>query len=76
MQEKMTKEMAQQWAARWRMVEERQIEELRKETYEEKFRALAFLMASSSLFDFSLLEREDKIARERWARLQSLLENR
>jgi hypothetical protein len=71
MRRKMTKEMAQEWVARWRIVEDRQREELRKETYEEKFRALAFLMASSDLFDFSLLDQEDEVARERWARLQS-----
>ncbi|MEA2165874.1 MAG: hypothetical protein QOK37_4001 [Thermoanaerobaculia bacterium] len=71
MNQKMTKAMAQEWRARWRIVEDRQREELRKETYEERFRALAFLMASCDLFDFTLLDREDEVARERWARLQS-----
>ena len=71
MSKNMTKAMAQEWMARWRIVEDRQTEELRKETYEEKFRALAFLMASSDLFDFTLLDREDVVARERWARLQA-----
>lgn len=67
----MTKEMAQEWMAGWRAVEERQREELRKESFEEKFRALAFLMASVDLFDTSLLDAEDTVARERWARLQA-----
>ena len=71
MSRRMTKEMAQEWMAGWRAVEERQREELRKESFEEKFRALAFLMASVDLFDTSLLDAEDAVARERWARLQS-----
>jgi len=67
----MTKEMARDWMAGWRALEERQREELRKESFEEKFRALAFLMASADLFDTSSLDAEDKVARARWARLQS-----
>jgi hypothetical protein len=69
----MTKEMAQAWQARWRAVEERQQEELRKQSFDEKLRSLAFLMASADLFDMSSLHEEDVIVRERWARLQSLM---
>jgi hypothetical protein len=69
----MTKEMAQEWMGGWLAVEKRQREELRKESFEEKFRALAFLMASADLFDTSLLDAEDDMARARWARLRSLL---
>ena len=72
MSRRMTKEMAQTWMAGWRAVEERQREELRKESFEEKFRALAFLMASVDLFDTSKLDAEDAVARERWARLRAL----
>lgn len=72
----MTREMVQEWMASWRAVEERQREELRKESFEKKFRALAFLMASTDLFDTSLLDAEDATARERWARLQSLTPHR
>ena len=68
----MTKEAVQAWMSGWRAVEKRQREELRKESFEEKFRALAFLMASTDLFDTSLLDAEDAVARERWARLRSL----
>jgi len=68
----MTKETVQAWISGWRAVEKRQREELRKESFEEKFRALAFLMASTDLFDTSLLDAEDAVARERWARLRSL----
>ena len=59
--------------AGWLAVEERQRKELLKESFEEKFSALAFLMASSDLFDTSLLDAEDAVARERWARLQSTI---
>jgi len=60
----------------WQAVEDRQRQELRKETFEEKFQALAYLMDSAGLFDLSQLDQEDQAARERWARLQSALENR
>jgi hypothetical protein len=62
--------------AGWKAVEERQGDELRKESYESKFRALAYLMASADLFDLSTLDSEDAMARERWARLQSLIRKR
>jgi len=57
-------------------LEERQLDELRKESPREKFQALAFLMASADLFELSQLESEDAIARARWARLQSLMLDR
>jgi len=69
----MTKEMAKAWQARWRAVEERQQQELRNQSFDEKLRGLAFLMASVDLFDMSSLKEEDAIARARWARLQSLM---
>ncbi|MEA2336630.1 MAG: hypothetical protein QOE82_637 [Thermoanaerobaculia bacterium] len=69
----MTKEMAQEWMAGWRALEEREGQELRKQSFDEKFSALAFLMASVDLFDMSSLKAEDAAARERWARLQSLM---
>jgi len=69
----MTKEMAQSWMARWRIVEEREQQELRARSFDEKLRSLAYLMASVDLFDMSSLDSEDVAARERWARLQSLM---
>ena len=57
-------------------MEKRERDELRKESHEEKFKALAFLMASADLFDFSQLETEDAVSRARWARLQSLMLDR
>jgi hypothetical protein len=69
----MTKEMAQEWLARWRAVDERQQQELRQQSFDEKLKSLALLMASVDLFDMSSLAEEDTAARERWARLQSLM---
>lgn len=76
MTRRMTKEEAQSWMARWRAVEERQRSELRQETYDEKLRALAVLMASAALFDFRKLDAEDEVVRARWARLQTLASKR
>jgi hypothetical protein len=59
--------------AGWRALEERERDELQKASHQEKFRALAFLMASADLFDLSQLDSEDALSRERWARLQSLV---
>jgi len=67
----MTSSDAQAWMAGWKALERRERDELRNESHEEKFKALAFLMASADLFDLSQLETEDAIARARWARLQS-----
>jgi hypothetical protein len=69
----MTKGMAKEWLARWRVVEKRQNQELRKQSFDEKLRALAFLMASADLFDMSSLAAEDIAAHERWARLHTLM---
>ena len=68
-----TKDEAQAWLKRWELVEQRQTEELRRMTMEEKFEALAYLMASADLFDFSALDKEDAAACELWAKLQSLM---
>jgi hypothetical protein len=62
--------------AGWRALEERERDELRKASHQEKFRALAFLMASADLFDLSQFDSEDAVSRERWARLQSLVLDR
>jgi hypothetical protein len=71
----MTKQEALEWKARWALVEQREREELQKQSPDEKFRALAYLMASADLFDLRALEAEDDVARARWARLQSLARN-
>jgi hypothetical protein len=72
----MSKEMARGWMKAWQEVEDRQRQELQKETFDEKFESLAFLMESGGLFDLSQLDQEDQAARERWARLQSAIERR
>jgi len=71
----MTKDEARSWMARWRVVEDRQRREAQKESYAERFRALAFLMASADLFDSQRLDEEDAVARARWARLELLAHN-
>lgn len=72
----MTSAEARAWMAGWSALEERERDELRKESRQEKFKALAFLMASADLFDLSQLETEDAVSRARWARLQSLMLDR
>ena len=72
----MTSAEARSWMAGWKALEERERDELRKESHQEKFKALAFLMASADVFDLSQLDAEDAVARARWARLQSLLLDR
>ena len=72
----MTKVEAREWMSGWQAVAARQREELRAQTVEEKFRALAFLMASADLFDLSSLKGEDQLVRERWARLRTILRKR
>lgn len=71
----MVKSEVQAWRTSWSLVSEREREELRNESPAEKFRALAFLMASIDLFDLSSLDAEDAAARRRWAHLQSLAGN-
>jgi hypothetical protein len=72
----MTSSEARSWMAGWRALEERERDELRKASHQEKFRALAFLMASADVFDLSQLDGEDAVSRARWARLQSLVLDR
>ena len=72
----MTTAEARSWMAGWTALEERERDEIRRESSQEKFRALAFLMASADLFDLSQLESEDAAARARWTRLQSLMRGR
>ena len=76
MSRRMTSAEARSWMAGWKALEERERDELRKESHQEKFKALAFLMASADVFDLSQLDAEDAVARARWARLQSLLLDR
>jgi len=66
-----TKDEAQAWRERWEAVEQRQTEELRRMTMDEKFEALAYLMASADLFDMSSLDAEDEKVRAMWVKLKS-----
>lgn len=69
---RVTKDEARAWVKRWEAVEERQLEELRRMTMDEKFEALAYLMASADLFDMSALEAENAAVREMWVKLKSI----
>ena len=76
MTRRMTSSDAQSWMAGWRALDQRESDELRKQSHQQKFEALAFMMASADLFDLSQLAKEDAVARARWTRLQSLLLDR
>ncbi len=72
----MTKEQARAWKMGWAALTMRQREEALSATYAQRLQALAFLMASASLFDMQRLDAEDAITRTRWAQLQSLARSR
>jgi len=72
MSRQMTSSEASEWMSGWDAVAARERQELSGKSAEEKLRALAFLMASTDLFDLSVLEAEDQIVRERWVRLRSM----
>lgn len=61
------------WMARWEIVNQRTIEEVRALTPEEKFRQLETLVASASLFPSAVDdEDEDRRVRDLWMRLRAL----
>lgn len=68
----MTKAEAAAFKERWRLVNERQLQELREMSIEEKFKQLAALMASVDAMGWSesLKEGEEEV-RERWMRLKA-----
>jgi len=68
---RMKAEDVRAWRAGFAAVEEIDRRQLREESPAEKFRALAFLMASTDLFDMTTLESEDQEVRERWVRLKN-----
>ncbi len=70
----MTREEAQDYIERWRLVRELEAVELQRTPIEAKLRQLAALMASRHLFGPEP-DREKEIAevRDRWARLRQVL---
>jgi hypothetical protein len=71
MKRKMTKTEAQAWAARWRLVNQAELDELRKTPPETKLRQLAALMASVDAFGWRAAFAADQVeVRERWNRLR------
>jgi hypothetical protein len=73
----MTPEDAHQYLERWRLVEEREITELRRTSTDTKARQLSALMASRELFGQDP-DREKGVreVRARWARLRKALGGR
>jgi hypothetical protein len=69
-----TPDEAHAYAARWAVVEEFELEELRRTPIETKLQQLTTLMAARDLFAADP-EREKGVleVRERWARLRQLL---
>ncbi len=60
-----------EWQARWQLVNQAEIEELRQTPAHVKLRQLAALMASVDQMGWSeALEAENAAARERWKRLR------
>lgn len=58
------------WRARWRLVEERQAEELRRQSVEQKFRELAGLMAAAERFGWEGRSEEERaLVRRRWLQI-------
>jgi hypothetical protein len=72
MTRQMTAAEARAWSERWRAVEARHDQELIASSLEDRFAALASLMASAPLFDFRQLDEEDAVARALWAKLQQV----
>lgn len=68
---KITKEQAREYKRRWRLVNQAEIEELRRTPMEVKFRQLQMLMASVDEMGWRAgLEEGVEEVRERWALLR------
>jgi hypothetical protein len=72
MTSRITAAEARAWSERWRAVEARHDQELIASSLDDRFAALASLMASAPLFDFRQLDEEDAVARALWAKLQQV----
>ena len=71
---RLTPEQARAYAQRWELVNDREGEELRAMTHEQKLRQLAALMASAKALGWDeALDAEDAEVRERWQRLREIL---
>jgi len=67
----MTKADGRAWLRRWRLVNRRELAELRQTSIETKLQQLAALMLSSSEFGWNeKLAGEEALARERWRQLR------
>lgn len=67
----MTKEEAAAFKERWRLVNERELEELKATSTEEKFKQLVALMASVDAVGLDdALKEEEQAVRVRWMKLR------
>jgi hypothetical protein len=69
---RMTKAQGRAFAARWKLVNEREERELRRTSTSQKLRQLAALMASADDFGWKeALTAEDDAVRLRWVKLRN-----
>jgi len=74
MEERISREEVRVYTERWRLANERERDELRAMTFEEKLCMTNALMLSVDVFGWrKALEEEDRIGHERWAALQRRL---
>jgi len=67
----MTRAQARAWKRRWRLVNQAEIEELRRTPMEQKLRQLAVLMASTDEMGWTeQLAAEEEQVRKLWIRLR------
>jgi len=68
----MTKTEIRAWRARWKLVNELEIEDLRQTPMDVKFRQLAALMGSVDAFQArEALEQDDEVSYDRWQRFRA-----
>ena len=70
LEEPTTPEAARAWLRRWRLVEARQIDELRAMTPQQKFDQLVDLFDFAREFETTTTDAEDAAVRARWKRLR------
>lgn len=74
--DELTPEQARAYVRRWELVNEREREELRAMTIDEKLRQVAMLMASAKALGWDeRLDAEDAEVRERWRLLRERLKD-
>lgn len=72
----MERSQVQAWSRRWKAVEERQTQEIRHQTPQERFRLLAVLMRFRPAHPEERPTEADKELMERWNRLKDMTRGR